>query len=352
MIRTSGGEDDRLLIVVHHLGIDGISWRILMEDLHTAYNQLLRNGNTQLPKKTTSYKEWSDSLKEFAVSDKITEQKDYWLSLADKKIQSLPYDNSAGSNTAESIVTVTVESNEQDTQTLLREVPKAYNTQINDILLTALINSYHKWSTNDRLLINLEGHGREGVNESIDVSRTIGWFTSVYPVLLETENPDDIAESIKLVKEYLRQIPDNGIGFGLLKYLNTDADIKERFRSFPVPELVFNYLGQLNLNITPESDWKLGKRLIVSDQNEKGNHYHKLEINSIISDGKLRIDFTFSRNNFHKETIENFSRIYMDVLKNIIEHCAASENGGYTPSDFSASGLDQHELDNLLANLN
>ncbi|MEO8666272.1 MAG: amino acid adenylation domain-containing protein, partial [Ignavibacteria bacterium] len=290
LYKTLSGNDDKLLIIVHHLVIDGISWRILMEDLYTAYDQLSKNNTITLPEKTTSYKEWSKGLNEFASSENLTAGKDHWLSLANINIPPVPADSPDGENTVGSIATVSVELDEQNTQSLLKEVPKAYNTQINDILLTALIISYNKWSSNNKLLINLEGHGREDINDSVDVSRTIGWFTSIFPVLLETSNPDDISETVKSVKESLRQIPDNGIGFGVLKYLNKDKTIQEAFRALPVPEIVFNYLGQVNQNIVQGSEWKLGKRLIVLDQNSGGRNYHKLEINSIISGSKLRVD--------------------------------------------------------------
>ncbi|MEO8210866.1 MAG: condensation domain-containing protein, partial [bacterium] len=255
-------------------------------------------------------------------------------------------------NTVESADKVSIELDRSSTQSILKDVPKTYNTQINDILLSALSIAYSSWCDESKVLISLEGHGREDLFDSIDVSRTVGWFTSMFPVVLEIYNKNDIGDSIKLVKETLRQIPNNGIGFGLLKYLNTDENIKEKLKTLPKPEIVFNYLGQLNENIIPNSDWKLGKKSIILSQSKQGLRTHLIEINGIVADNKLKMDFNFSKNIHKKETIETFAKHYEDALKNIIEHCSDAETGGYTPSDFEAAGLNQQELDNLLANLN
>ncbi len=170
--------------------------------------------------------------------------------------------------------------------------------------------------------------------------------------MLELYNKDDTGESIKTVKEILRKIPDNGIGFGILKYLSNDKALKEKLRSIPDPGIIFNYLGQVNENIVTGSDWKLGSRSIVLDQNKKGLRKNYIEINSLITDDKLKIEINYSSNIHRKETIEAFADSFLNELINIISHCTDTESGGFTPSDFSAAGLNQQELDNLLANLN
>ncbi len=246
---------------------------------------------------------------------------------------------------------MTGELDEEYTETLLTRVPKAYGTQINDILLTALAMAYESWSKEYRVLINLEGHGRESLFETADLSRTVGWFTTIFPVLLEIFNKDDIGETIKSIKESLRKIPDNGIGFGVLKYLSDDKDLKEKIHSLPQPEIIFNYLGQINESITAGSDWKLGSKPIILDQNKKDKRNHILEINILIVSNRVKMDFVFSKNIHKRETIESIAKIYTDELKKIIDHCISQESSGFTPSDFSAAGLDQQELDKLIANL-
>ncbi len=354
LYRRSSGEDDRLLIIIHHLAVDGISWRIMLEDLFNAYLQLSSGQEIVFPQKTDSFKKWSSRLIEYAASEKTSEEKDHWLAIANEKIRDIPADISKDRNlnTVESADTVSAELDAESTRTVLKDVPKVYNTRINDILLTALILSYYKWSAESSLIINLEGHGREEILESEDISRTVGWFTSVFPVVLELYNKDDIGESIKNAKENLRKIPHNGIGFGILKYLSSDEALKVKLSSINDPGIIFNYLGQINDSIVTGSDWKLGRRSIVLDQNKKGLRRNFIEINSLITEDKLKINFTYSRNLHSKETIEAFADSYLNALKNIITHCTDSDAGGYTPSDFSAAGLNQQELDNLLANLN
>lgn len=352
LYKTPEEKDDKLLIIVHHLSIDGISWRILFEDLFTAYTQLSTGGSLKLADKTSSFKAWSNKLIELCNSDILKDESDHWLSLSEYKISEISKDYVSGINNTESFETITAELDKHNTQTLLKEVPKAYNTQINDILLSALVISNYKLTGSQNIFVNLEGHGREDIDDSPDVSRTIGWFTSIFPVYLRADKPEETGETIKSVKEYLRKIPNNGIGFGILKYLSKDKSLTEKLRSIQQPEIVFNYLGQINENIIDSSDWKLGKELIVLDQNKDGIRAHILEINSIVSDSKLKVNFTFSKNIFNSETINNFSEVYIEELKNIIDHCTTEDTGGYTPSDFSAAGLDQQELDNLLANLN
>lgn len=352
LFRTREEFDDRLLIVIHHLCVDGISWRIILEDLYIAYKQISNSENIKFPAKTVSFRDWSIKLTEYADSKNLKEEKDFWLSIYSNGINNIPKDYSSNENTVESAETISIELEEEQTQTLLKEVPKAYNTQINDILLTALSLAYYDWSNQNKLIVSLEGHGREDLFETADVSRTVGWFTSMFPVVLEINNRNDIGESIKIIKEYLRKIPGNGIGFGLLKYLNKDKDLTEKFNRMHKPEIIFNYLGQLNENIIPTSEWNLGKNSIILCQNKNGIRNHLIEINSIITENKLRMDFSFSKSIHKKETIELFSNKYEEALRNIIGHCTGSGAGGYTPSDFEAAGLNQQELDNLLANLN
>lgn len=340
---TDENNGDKILILIHHLAVDGISWRIIIEDLYRAYK------GEELPSKTTSYKEWSSMLRKFAGDDKLKEEIKHWEETGSGNFRTLPKDLD-GDNSADSAVTLRTELDEEMTNQLLKDAPKTYNTQINDLLLSALLLAFNKLTGKSRMVTDLEGHGREDVDANADLTRTVGWFTSLFPVILKTDNADDIGFTIKSVKETLRQVPGNGIGFGVLRYLSKDNELRKRLSEVN-PEIVFNYLGQLNVNVSENSGWKLGSRLIVADQSALRKRIHILEVNSIIADGKLKIDFTYSRNIHKEDTIKEFADHYMTELKNIIAHCLSGESGGYTPSDFSASGLNQQELDDLLENL-
>ena len=269
-------------------------------------------------------------------------------------MQKIPEDFSSGTNqnTVESSSEEILIFDEQITEALLHEIPKVYNTKINDLLLTALIIAYKSWTNETRLLINLEGHGREYLFEKADVSRTVGWFTTIFPVLLDSGVSNNIGDIIKKVKEDLRKIPENGIGYGILRYLSSGKQISGINDDTGKPGIIFNYLGQMSDTVSKDSEWKIGSRSIILSRNVTGVRTHSIEINSIITNNKLKMNFTFSRNNHKKETIETFAGFYRSALLSVIDHCKNPEAGGYTVSDFSESGLDQQELDNLLANLN
>ncbi|MGZ4123447.1 MAG: amino acid adenylation domain-containing protein, partial [Tumebacillaceae bacterium] len=242
----------RLLLAFHHLVVDGVSWRILLEDLHTAYEQSKVGNAVQLPPKTTSFQKWAERLVAYAQSDTAQQERAYWLEVGASGVASLPvdYDQTLeladGANMEASSQKVSVTLSKADTQRLLHEASKAYNTQMNDLLLTALVEAFDEWSGHDSLLLHVEGHGREEVIEDVDLSRTVGWFTTLYPLHLQLEGVQQPGNRIKSVKEQLRSVPNRGFGYGVLRYLSADAETKRLLQEMPQPEVIFNYLGQLD----------------------------------------------------------------------------------------------------------
>ena len=228
LFRLGQDRPARLLIVIHHLAVDGVSWRIILEDFSTAYQQLSRGETIQLPPKTTAFKHWAERLDEYKQSEKLDTELEYWLSQSDPKILPLPqdYSDDPEANTLASAERISISLTVEQTQALLQDVPSTYNTQINDVLLTALAQTLAHWTGERALLVDLESHGREELFEDIDLSRTVGWFTSVFPVLLELENIDDPGVSLKSIKEQLRLVPNLGIGYGILRHLHQDSATK------------------------------------------------------------------------------------------------------------------------------
>jgi amino acid adenylation domain-containing protein/non-ribosomal peptide synthase protein (TIGR01720 family) len=341
----------RLLIVIHHLVVDGVSWRILLEDLQTAYQQLAHGKVIALPAKTTSFKDWSNKLTEYAQSETIKSEVAYWLNESRAAVSPMPVDYTQGANTVETASTVTVSLNEVQTRALLQDVPKAYNTQINDVLLTALALVLSRWTNSKSVLFNLEAHGREDIIDDVDLSRTIGWFTTIFPVLLElgaTENP---ADALKSVKEQLRAIPNKGIGYGLLRYLIQDAEIAAQLEALPQAEISFNYLGQFDQLLNTSSWMQLVSESTGHSHGLQNNRAHLLDINSVIAGERLQIDWTYSPNIHQHATIESLAQEFVKTLLGLIAHCSSPESGGYTPSDFSLVKLNQLEIDQLLARL-
>ena len=177
------------MIVIHHLVVDGVSWRILLDDLQTAYDQLCVGKAIELPPKTTSFKAWTERLTDYARSDALNEEVEHWRTVAGTPWTPLPRDFADGVNTVASTRTVATELEREDTQALLQEIPEVYHTQINDVLLTALVDVLTQWTRQETVCLNLEGHGREELFEDIDLSRTVGWFTTIFPVVLEARSP-------------------------------------------------------------------------------------------------------------------------------------------------------------------
>lgn len=247
----------RLLIVIHHLVIDGVSWRILLEDLTTAYEHLKEGKAPRLPAKTTSFQQWSRQLVEYACLSTVRQELPYWLNIAQIHTSPLPTDHSGGleANIMASARTVDVTLSHEETEALLHIVPKAYHTQINDVLLTALVQAFAQSTGEHTLLLDLEGHGREPIFEEVNLSHTVGWFTTIFPVCLVL-NDSSPGEALKAIKEQLRHIPIHGINYGVLRYMGGQEDI-ERLRVLPQAQVSFNYLGQFDQMVSETGLFKL-----------------------------------------------------------------------------------------------
>jgi amino acid adenylation domain-containing protein/non-ribosomal peptide synthase protein (TIGR01720 family) len=346
------GDSGRLLIVIHHLAVDGVSWRIILEDLATIYQQLESQDSQELPPKTSSFKTWAEELQNYAQTPEFNTQFKYWLNRDLPSVFPLPldYQGEAKSNIVAHAKTVSFTLTEEQTRLLLQEVPQAYNTQINDILLTALVQAFSHWTGSDRLLLDMEGHGRENVIESVNLSRTVGWFTSIYPVFLTLENLDHPGECLKSIKEQLRQIPNRGFDYGIGYYLNSDLTIQSQLKNYPKAQVSFNYLGQFTSHQIGDIGWKLSQESSGSIHSPLGQRSHLIAIHGIVVDGQLDMEWQYSENFHHQTTIKNLAAAYRDSLESLINHCLSAE-GGYTPSDFPDADLNQAELDELLLEL-
>ena len=230
--------------------VDGVSWRILVDDLERGYKQLAEGKEIALGAKTTSFKHWTERLELYAEEDRVKREVDYWTGQSRKKAGRLPLDfgeNREGNvfGTQKSVVSYLTE---EETRALLQDVPGVYNTQINDVLLTALGKVLGAWIGSEAVVIDLEGHGREEIFSDLDVSRTVGWFTSTYPIVMETgRGPGwQPGKALSRVKEQLRSIPNRGLGYGVLRHISKDDRIRCRLAELPAAEIIFNYLAQVD----------------------------------------------------------------------------------------------------------
>jgi amino acid adenylation domain-containing protein/non-ribosomal peptide synthase protein (TIGR01720 family) len=341
---------NRLFIVVHHLIVDGVSWRILLEDFDTAYTQLTKRRDIHLPTKTTSVQQWARRLTDYANSPALEVELHHWLSRPPTAPSRLPTDYDLGPNTIASMRSVVISLTSQETEQLLTEVPKAYHTQINDVLLTALAQVFARWTGEPSLLINLEGYGRETLFEDLDVSRTVGWFTSIFPVFLDIKQTFDPEDALKSVKEQLRRIPNRGIAYGLLRYLKQDTETSNKLAALPRPEIAFNYLGQFGYE-EGNPDWKAAREATGPSLSRKQPCPYLFELNAAVYDGQFELDWAYSENLHQRSTIEHLAQQFTGVLRSLIDHCVSRNVRTYTPSDFSKAKLSQRDLDTLLSKL-
>ncbi|MBN3889965.1 MAG: amino acid adenylation domain-containing protein [Nostoc sp. JL31] len=351
LFNLGDNQPNRLLWIIHHLAVDGVSWRILIEDFQTAYQQISQGKVIKLPPKTTSYKQWSSHLQKYAQSSALLSEIDFWLTTQCQSVSSIPRDFLDGNNIEETTSIVSVSLSVEETQSLLQQVPAAYQTQINDVLLTALILTFNQWTGENSLLIDLEGHGREEIFEDVDLSRTIGWFTTLFPVHLKLENANEQGKVLKSIKEQLRAIPNRGIGYGLLRYLCQDKEIAEKFSSSKA-EVAFNYLGQFDQVLPESSLFSFAKESSGSTRSLQSKRTHLLEINGGIYQGHLGMSWSYSNKLHRQTTIEVLAQRFIEELRSLIAHCLSPNAGGFTPSDFAdfqQSQWDQTDLDAITA---
>ncbi len=311
----------RILVVIHHLVVDGVSWRILVEDLHTACRLLTQGQTVVLPPKTTSFKDWSNHLQGYTQSKSLLQEITYWLDVPGEQTKVLPVDNPGGVNTEALTETVTVSLTEEDTRLMLCGVPAAYRSDTNDILLTALAQTLTSWSRSESILIDLEGHGREQLFEDIDLSRTVGWFTSLFPVLLSLSPGISPNEKLIAVKEQLRRIPRKGIPYGIARYLNQSGYIAEQLPAYPKAQVTFNYLGQLDWISAEDSMFCLAQELSGADHGSQGDRLNELSIDAQVLGKKLRITWSYSRARYCRSTIISLAQAYVESMRELIKSC-------------------------------
>ena len=346
VLATLADGSQRLQLVIHHLVVDGVSWRILLEDLQNAYQQLLNDQPLNLPSKTSAFKDWSEHLQGYANSPALQAELAYWQACLSNVSADLPCKRADAGEQNRLAQTVQTRLSPELTRQLLQEAPAAYRTQVNDLLLTALARVIGRWSGQASTLIQLEGHGREELFGGVDLTRTVGWFTSLFPVCLTPAAlPGD---SIKQIKEQLRSIPSKGIGFGALRHLG-DAQVQDSLRALPTPRITFNYLGQFDGSF--ESDD--GALFVPSpdnaglDQSPDAPLSNWLTLNGQVYGGELSIGWTFSSERFDSAVIEALAEDYAQELAALIGHCLTPGVEGLTPSDFPLARLTQAQLDGL-----
>ena len=335
---------DRLLVIIHHLAVDAVSWRILLEDLQTAYEQLERKSKVRLPAKTTSYKEWANKLSN--SMDEFEQQLDYWLAPERQSVTPLPVDFRGAETTVCNSRRVSVSLTRDETSSLLQEVPATFRTQISDALLTALVMAFAEWTGEQKLLVDLESHGRVEFSDGVDLSRTVGWFTSVYPVVLKVSDATNSSKSLPEIKEQLRAVPAWGAGYGVLALL--DQQRSSAFRSLPQAEVSFNYLGQFDQVLADSSLFAVASESTGPWRDGGQSQSHLIAIDGLVRGGCLHFDWTFSTERYRVETIERLAGAFKLNLCALIESCQLPQSASFAPEDFADVELSSDQLQKVL----
>jgi amino acid adenylation domain-containing protein/non-ribosomal peptide synthase protein (TIGR01720 family) len=358
-----GGGERRLLLVIHHLVVDGVSWRILLEDLQQLS---VRGGRGKLRQRSSGYAAWAKVLEEYAESEELRKELEYWEEVVGKgkskrEVKKLKRDYEGGENHVRGRARVEVRLSAEQTRGLLQEAPRAYRVQIQEVLLTAVMRSMGKWNGSRGMLVDVEGHGREEISREVDVSRTVGWFTTIYPVYVELEGGEGEGgrrgregEDLKKVKEQLRGVPWHGLGYGVLQYLNEEG--RKRLSGGESAEVIFNYLGQFDQVLSggrgreekgsEGQGWELAKEGIGEAQSRTGKRTHVLEITGEIQGGCLRMEWYYNRELHREETVQELAGNTVEEIEALLAHCRTAQSS-YTPSDFPLTRLTQAQLDKI-----
>ncbi|WP_458122492.1 amino acid adenylation domain-containing protein [Paenibacillus sp. Z6-24] len=336
IFRTDAG--DYLLLIIHHAAVDGVSWRILSEDFAISYQNAQAGRKAGLPAKTASFQGWAAYLNEYAQSSKLYTETRYWKSVV-KQIQDMqqPKTSTKQKDFASRVVTL----DEQTTLSLLTDSHKPYGTEVNDLLLTALGRAYHTWTGRDKMSLMLEGHGREELRgdeiQELDITRTVGWFTSLYPVVLSIGDKEP-AMTIKKTKETLRRIPNKGIGYGIIRHLTDRANQEEYKVDVPIS---FNYMGQFDQG--DKQEW------LNYCNFAKGTEFHpemtfdqNIHINGKVQQGRLKLILEYNHNMYTDETIMAFCKMLKQSFEQIVYFTTHTDIVERTPSDY---GLNEYSIE-------
>ncbi|HZI12920.1 MAG TPA: amino acid adenylation domain-containing protein, partial [Myxococcus sp.] len=344
------GQEQKLLLAVHHLAVDGVSWRTLLEDLGTAYVQLTQGRPVALPPKSTSLKTWASKLATFASSESVASELPYWLEQGQARVPALPVDGPGGETSVASSRVVEVSLDAEETRLLLQETPAAWRAHINDVLLTALAESLTQWTGQPRLRVELEGHGREALFDDVDLSRTVGWLTALYPVVLDVSGTTSPGDRLRAVRDTLRRLPRRGLGYGLLRHLS-DSEQARGLRAQPRAQVLFNYLGQFNQ--APADGMALPFRAtrepLGALRAPEAQLSHLLEVNGYVFEGRLTLAWTYSQAAHREETLRLLAERFLGALRRLIATRESADVYRYTPMDFPLARLEQAVLDRLLS---
>ena len=339
---------DAILMVCHHLVVDGVSWRVLLEDLNTAYAQASEGAAIVLPTKTHSFREYAETLHAYADSHELSLEKPYWDSVQEK-LQSLP--SSQAKDSSRSMQQVNGSLDVQTTHSITTTAGNPYHADINDLLMTALGRSYYKLTGNDAVSVQFEGHGREYIgNAQLLTDRTVGWFTSVYPVVLEHLD-GDLRSCLRQTKETMHRIPNKGVGYNILRYLSDEIT----YSTGQCALIGFNYLGEMSAQDSSDGAlFTAMTEISAGDDFAPQNVFGPdISINCSVIDGKLEATLSYNTALFTQKQAAQLLNCMMESLREITAHTSemtdvevtATDLGEYEWTDEEFQGVYRHFID-------
>ncbi len=336
-----GERGRKLLFTAHHTVVDSVSWRILVEDLARMFEQKRQGREFALPEKTDSVLRWSEAVRTYALN-LGDEERSYWRGVESCGFL-FPSDYEGGDDMLSRCGTLKRSLDTGATGRLLGPANKAYGTKPDEIMIAALALAVCDMAGSDEAVVELEGHGREEADDTIDVSRTVGWFTCIYPVVLKSCG-QDLPAHIKGIKEQLRKVPGKGMGYSALKYITGELPENSGKR------IRFNYLGELD-NM-PDSGLLAISNMNSGEESDLENNLTALlDINAMVCGQSLRVQAEYSRSRFREDTVCRWMDSFFDRLSGLIDFCCGRKCAEYTPSDFDMVSFSQDELDMFLTDL-
>ena len=346
LILGSDGKGDaalRLWIGAHHLAVDAVSWRILLEDLRTAGEQLARGETVRLPARTTSFQHWAGRLAELARSGERRRELAAWLApLRDPAARVSP-DRPAGRVGEGRTLDSGLDA--ETTQTLLHAAPAALRSQVPEILLTALAMALRRSIPAGALVVDVEGHGREEVFPDVDLSRTVGWFTTIHPVALDPGPGGDPAVALARVKEQLRGVPERGFGYGVLRFL--DAGSEELLRDLPAAAVAFNYLGRVDAGAA--GPFRLAPEGAGPARSPRAQREHPLGLGAWVADDRLRLDWSYHPAALTPPAVAALAADFLAALRRLLALASEPRTVAPAASDFPLLSLGGADLAALLS---
>jgi non-ribosomal peptide synthase protein (TIGR01720 family) len=300
--------------------------------------------------KTTSFRRWAEHLAGHALAPALDREVERWTALLSRPAAPVPVDlpGAREGQLDSGAQTVAVSLEPEVTAGLLQQVPAVYHARIDEVLLTALALALAGWTRQRAFLVELEGHGRETeLFEGVDLSRTVGWFTTLYPVRLELGRDASPGRALRTIKEQVRAVPGRGIGFGLLRHLR-GGDAAARLLALPRPEISFNYLGQFERTLAEDGLFRPGGDAAGRTRSPLWRRRHLLEVNGLLAGGRLHFQWRYSAALHRRATIERLAEGFLAVLGSILDSCRQPEVEGRTISDFPLIQGNQEQLDRLM----